>query len=305
MRILRGAPSTWDAGESLALAIGVFDGIHIGHHHVLRLLLEAADSRGLKPAVLTFDPHPLALVAPQVAPRMLTTIDQRIEQLDALGVELVAVLAFNEAVRGMSATAFVEDILVKRLRAGFVVAGEDFRFGENRAGNVALLGEVGSELGFETVTSPLVGAAEPVSSTRIRQALETGDVTAAAALLGRSYELVGTVVPGAGRGSELGASTANVDVDATLSIPRRGVYAVRAGVGELVPAVANIGVRPTFGEGVETVEVHLIDRFVDIVGDAVRIEFVARIRDEWTFAGMAELADQVRADIEAARSILS
>jgi len=298
VRILRGAPSVWEAGEALALAVGVFDGVHIGHHHVLKLLLEAAEARGLKPAVLTFDPHPLSLVAPHLAPRMLTTIDQRIEQFAALGVELTAVLAFDASVRGMSAEAFIEDILVGRLRAEFIVAGQDFRFGADRSGDLDLLAEMGSVLGFQAVSSPLVGGREPVSSTRIREALDAGDIPAASALLGRNYQLVGAVVPGVGRGSKFGVATANVDVG-------RGVYAVLAGVGELVPAVVNIGVRPTFGVGVETVEVHLIDRNVEIVGDAIRIEFVARLRDEQTFAGVSELVDQIARDIEAARAILS
>ncbi len=305
MRILRGAPSVWNAGEALALAVGVFVGVHVGHHLVLQLLLEAAEIRGLKPAVLTFDPHPLSLIAPHLAPRMLTTIDQRIEQFAALGVEMTAVLAFDASVRGMSAEAFIEDILVARLRAEFVVAGQDFRFGADRSGDLDLLAEMGSGLGFETVSSPLIGGEEPVSSTRIREALDAGDIPAASALLGRDYQLVGAVVPGVGRGSGFGVATANVDVDATLSIPGRGVYAVRAGVGELVPAVANIGVRPTFGVGVETVEVHLIDRYVEIIGDAIRIEFVARLRDEQAFAGISELVDQIGRDIEAARAILA
>ena len=305
MRILRGSPGVWDAGVPLALAIGVFDGVHIGHRHVLGLLLEAARSRRLSTAVLTFDPHPLSRVAPHLAPRMLTTVDQRIEQLAALGIELTAVLAFDDSVRAMSAEMFVEDILVKRLRAAFVVAGEDFRFGESRTGGAAMLDELGGRLGFTTVISPLIGTAEAVSSTRIRDALGAGDVTAAAALMGRDYQLVGTVVPGSGRRTELGTATANVNVDATLSIPARGVYAVRAGVDELVPAVANIGVSPTFGDSVETIEVHLIDRLVDMVGDAIRVEFVARLRDEQTFTDVTALADQIRSDINAVRSILA
>ena len=305
MRILRGSPGVWDAGVPLALAVGVFDGVHIGHRHVLGLLLEAARSRRLSTAVLTFDPHPLSLVAPHLAPRMLTTVDQRIEQLAALGIELTAVLAFDDSVRAMSAEMFVEDILVKRLRAAFVVAGEDFRFGESRTGGAAMLDELGGRLGFATEISPLIGTAEPVSSTRIRDALGAGDVTAAAALMGRDYQLVGTVVPGSGRRTELGTATANVNVDATLSIPARGVYAVRAGVDELVPAVANIGVSPTFGDSVETIEVHLIDRLVDMVGDAIRVEFVARLRDEQTFTDVTALADQIRSDINAVRSILA
>jgi riboflavin kinase/FMN adenylyltransferase len=305
MRMLFGDPRAWDAGEPVALAVGVFDGVHIGHRHVLRQLVEAAGSDGLKPAVLTFDPHPLALVAPDLAPRMLTTIDQRMDQLSAAGVELVAVLAFDDAVRHMSAEAFVEDILVKALHSKLIVAGEDFRYGENRRGDVALLEELGLRLGFTAMTSSLVGDGEPISSTRIREAIEAGDVVTAATSLGRGYELVGSVVPGSGRGEEMGFATANVAVANSLAIPGHGVYAVRAGVGEMVPAVANIGTRPTFGDGEEVVEVHIIDRNLDIGGDRIGVEFVARIRDEQRFSGVAELADQIGADIAAARLILA
>jgi riboflavin kinase / FMN adenylyltransferase len=304
MRILRGAPVTWNAGTPTALAVGVFDGVHIGHRHVLRLLVEAAENDGLKPAVLTFDPHPLALVKPEWAPRMLTTIDQRIAQLASAGVELVAVMTFDDSIRHMAAESFVSDILADSLCAKFVVAGQDFRYGEDRQGDVALLAQMGEQLGFRSMTSPLIGGTDPISSTRIRQALGEGDVTAAAAMLGRNYVLVGGVVPGAGRRGETVFATANVFVDPALSIPAHGVYAVRAGVDEMVPAVANLGVRPTFGDGAETVEVHVIDRQLDIVGDRIRIEFVARLRDERVFAGMAELADQIRLDIESARLLL-
>lgn len=304
MRVLRGAPSRWDAGEPVALAVGVFDGVHLGHRHVLDVVHDAAEADGITPAILTFHPHPLALVAPEHAPRMLTTIDQRLELFDDAGIGLVAVLAFDESVRNMTPEAFVGDIVVDRLSASVVIAGADFRFGKDRAGDVGMLEEMGRVLGYRTIVSPLVGEGDPVSSTRIREALDRGDVEGAAALLGREYELIGIVVPGSGRGAEFGVATANVDVDPSLSIPGRGVYAARAGVGELVPAVANIGVRPTFGEAIETVEVHVIDRYLEIAGHTIRVEFVARLRDERKFSGVAELAAQIEADIEAARAVL-
>lgn len=304
MRVLRGSPGRWDAGSPLALAVGVFDGVHTGHLEVLRLVHRAAESSDLTPGVLTFYPHPMALIAPDRAPKMLGTIDQRIDRLEAAGVDLVAVLAFDESVRSMSPEAFVEEILVDRLKVRFVVAGRDFRFGKNRGGDVDLLASMGPDHGFDTTVVELVGESAPVSSTRIRNALGAGDVAAAATLLGRSYELVGTVVPGSGRGTGFGVATANVDVDGALSIPRRGVYAVRAGASERVPGVANIGVRPTFGEEIEVVEVHLIDRYLDVVGETIHVEFVERLRDEDTFAGVSELAEQIRTDIATARDIL-
>lgn len=304
MRILRGHPAAWNARSPLALAVGVFDGVHAGHRSVLKALRIGAGERGITPAVLTFDPHPLALVAPDMAPRMLTTIDQRIEQFEAAGVEVVAVLPFNDSVRAMSAQRFVGEILVERLLAGLVVAGEDFRFGENRRGDAVRLRRLGGEMGFDVDVVGLVGDGDPVSSTRIRDSIAAGDVAAAGALLGRPFELRGAVVPGAGRSAETGVATANVAVPASCAVPRRGVYAVRAGAGELVPAVANVGIRPTFGPGAETVEVHLIDRRLYLTGREVRIAFVDWIREERTFDGVEALASQIKIDIESARRAL-
>ncbi len=301
MRILRGHPAAWKAGQRLAVAVGVFDGVHGGHRRVLETLGERAAELGIVPAVLTFDPHPLALVAPHMAPQMLTTIEQRIELFDAAGVELVAVLPFNDSVRAMSARRFVADILVARLEAALVVAGEDFRFGEDRTGDAALLRHLGDEMGFESQVVALVGGNDPTSSTRIRDSIVAGDVAAAARLLGRPFELRGTVVPGEGRGADTGVATANVSVPEPSVIPRHGVYAARAGVAELVPAVVNIGVRPTFGPGAETVEVHLIDRSLDLKGRELRIAFVDRIRDERTFDNVQALAAQIEIDIDTAR----
>ncbi len=284
--------------------MGVFDGVHAGHRSVLERLRHGAAEREITPAVLTFDPHPLALVAPEMAPRMLTTIDQRIEQFDAAGVDLVAVLPFNDAIRAMSARTFVSEILVDRLDAALIVAGEDFRFGEDRGGDASLLVRLGDDLGFDTAIIGLVGGDAPISSTRIREAVVAGEVAAAAELLGRPFELRGTVVPGEGRGAETGIATANVNVPASSALPRHGVYAALSGVAELVPAVVNIGVRPTFGPGAETIEVHLIDRSLDLRGREVRIAFVDWLREERTFAGIEELASQIKSDIEMAGELL-
>ena len=307
MRVLAGDPAEWSLPSlSSAVTIGVFDGVHTGHRHVFELLRTLAVERGLRPVVMTFDPHPLAIVAPQSAPRMLTTLDQRLELFEAMGIELAAVLAFSERIRGLSPSAFVTEILAEGLGAKLVAVGEDFRFGRNRTGNVESLTEMGEGSGFETVIVPLVGGDEPVSSTRIRRLLGEGDVARAAVLLGRDHELRGTVVRGDGRGSAIGVPTANLELPEGMAVPARGVYAVRAGLdGALYPGVANIGIRPTFGGGSETLEVHLLEGGAEFYGREMVVRFVARVRDERRFDGVDELVAQIRRDIETARALLS
>jgi riboflavin kinase/FMN adenylyltransferase len=291
---------------SRAVTIGVFDGVHLGHRHVFSLLAERAAADGFEPTVMTFDPHPLTVIAPEVAPRLLTSIDQRIELFASVGVRCVAVLPFDEAMRSISPAAFAGEILAGALGARLVAVGEDFRFGMNRTGNVESLTEFGAGLGFATEIVPLVGGDEPISSTRIRGLVAAGDVAEAAGLLGRSHELRGVVIRGDGRGSSIGIPTANLDIPIGMAIPRRGVYAVRSGpVGDADhPGVANIGVRPTFGGERETLEVHLLEGGRDLYGEEIAVRFVGRIRDEQRFSGIEELVAQIHRDIEAARAIL-
>lgn len=308
MKVLDGHPSEWPPADARrAVAIGVFDGIHIGHRHVLETLCTRAAESGLEPCVLTFDPHPLAVVAPDHAPKMLTSIGHRIELLGALGVHTVAVVTFDQEVRSWSPAAFTSDLLVGALGAELVVVGEDFRFGRDRTGHVGLLREMGSALGFETEVVPLVGSDRPVSSTRIREMISLGDVAGAAEALGRAHEVAGTVVEGDGRGKGIGVPTANVEVPSPFAIPGRGVYAVRAGrdATESMPGVANVGVRPTFGGDVEVLEVHVFDRDLDLYGRELRVRFVARIRDERAFPDVEALVAQIARDIDTARAALA
>lgn len=305
MRVLRGPWADWEVADTLALAIGVFDGVHAGHRAVLRRFRDEAVERDLVPGVVTFDRHPISLLAPDRAPKMLSTVDQRIEQFADLGAEVVAVLPFDDHMRTMAPEDFVRLILIDRLHAGLVVVGEDFRFGRDRGGDVAMLRAMGADHGFDTQVIELVGGDIPISSTRIRGLLAAGDVGAAAELLGRRYQLMGEVVAGSGASLVTGVPTANIDVPTTVAIPRRGVYAVFAGAGEMVPAVANVGVRPTLGAGVETVEVHLIDWTEDLHGRILRVDFVDRLRSEEEFVDGEALAEQISHDIERAREILS
>jgi len=305
MRVVGGPPQGWALpARGRAVTVGVFDGLHAGHRAVLDLLRRrAGELGGLETAVVTFDPHPLAVVAPEHAPRLLTGIGHRLELLEAEGVDVAAVVTFDEEIRLLTPAAFAAGVLAGALQARLVVVGEDFRFGRHRLGNVASLAELGDAHGFAAEILPLVGGEAPISSTRVRALVAAGEVEEAAVALGRPHELRGTVVPGDGRGRTLGFPTANVALDPGLAVPRNGVYAVRAGrPGEgWQPGVANVGTRPTFGGGEAGLEVHLLGEPGDLYGATLRVAFISRLRDERPFVGGAELAVQIEADIAAAR----
>jgi len=309
MRVVRGDPRSWGLDPvPRAVTVGVYDGVHLGHRHVVAALRQQAEQAGITDlAVVTFDPHPLRVVAPSQAPRMLTTVDQRLELLEGLGLDVAAVVSFDEAVRELTPAGFARLVLAEALHARLVVVGEDFRFGRDRTGNVASLGELGDVHGFDVRVVPLVGDDRPVSSTRIREMVAAGDVAGASAALGRPHEVRGRVVHGDGRGSAIGFPTANLEIPDGTAVPGRGVYAVEAGpLGEpLGPGVANVGVRPTFGGAAEElVEVHLLDSDRDLYGRELRVRFVARIRDERRFSGAGELVARIAEDVAIARSAL-
>jgi riboflavin kinase/FMN adenylyltransferase len=307
MRVVSGPMVEWGLDRTgRAVTIGVFDGVHLGHRRVLDLLGRRAGELGLETAVVTFHPHPLALIGPDMVPPLLTGIDHRLELLEGLGVDLVAVLSFDERLRRLTAAEFAAVVLADALAARLVVVGGDFRFGYRRSGNVAALATLGDAHGFAAEVIPLVGGEEPWSSTRIRQMVAEGDMRGAALALGRPHEVRGRVVHGEGRGSGLGVPTANVEVPAGLALPPQGVYAVRAGpVGAgLIPGVADLGVRPTFNGGAEALEVHLFDYHGDLYGESMRVAFVERLRGEQRFASVGDLVAQMRADVASAQRIL-
>jgi riboflavin kinase/FMN adenylyltransferase len=305
MIVLRGHPLEWEVAGPTAVTVGVFDGVHVGHRKVVSDLVLGAHSAGLAATVVTFDPHPLRFLDPEKAPKMLTSIEQRIEQFRLLGVELVGVLYFPD-IRALSPEEFVNQVLSETLHAHRVVVGADFRFGRDRAGDARLLSQMGAELGFEVAVVDLYRPGPGVvSSTSIRALLSRGAVSEAAVLLDRPYQLVGKVVAGDGRGRTLGFPTANLAVEADLLVPGDGVYACRAqrpdGEG---PAVVNIGTRPTFaGEG-RRVEAHLLDFDQDLYGAELVLTFIERIRDERKFEGIEELSRQIQEDVSRARAIL-
>jgi len=288
---------------------GNHDGVHRGHRALIDAASTYAQPRGLRVVALTFDPHPLYVLAPERAPARLTTIARRIELLRGAGCDEVHVATFDAAFAAQSPETFADAVLVDTLHARAIVLGPDFRFGARRAGDLALLEELGRARDFEVVPlAPLCADGAPISSSRIRAALGDGDVRAAATLLGRVHDVDGEVVLGHQRGRTLGFPTANLGPSAVL-LPADGVYAVVARVlgdaaagapARVLGGVANLGVRPTVGAG-RSVEVHLFDFDGDLYGAQLRVGFVARLREERRFDGLAALTAQIAQDAADAR----
>jgi len=295
------------------VTIGAYDGVHLGHQAVLRLVRELADARGLEAALVTFDRHPAEVVRPESAPRLLTTLEQRLELLDATGdLDLCWVLTFDEARSKEAAEDFVREVLVDGVGARLVVVGADFHFGHRRGGNVPLLERMGAELGFEVLGLGLVAVegdatGVPYSSTRIRELLAKGDVAEAARLLGRPHEVRGVVERGDQRGAEhLGFPTANLTVPDRICLPADGVYAGTfvAEDGVERPAAISVGTRPTFYEdGDVLVEAYVLDFDGDLYGQRVKVRFREWIRGQERFDSTEALVEQMNADVEATRRL--
>ncbi len=301
MMVYRGRPETWDPPHGgSGVAIGVFDGVHRGHLRVFAAL-DTADTK----VVLTFGTHPAAALSPQGAPPKLTTLKGRLALFAEAGIDRTAILDFDDEMISMTPEAFVERVLVNGLDARLVAVGEGFRFGTKARGSTDTLIELGRTHGFEVVVVPILSIdGNEIRSTTIREAIATGDVERAADLLGRPYLIQGIVVPGEGRGRTIGVPTANISFPSGLAVPRHGVYAVYAEVdGERLPAVANFGIRPTFGGDEEVLEVHVIGMDVDLDGREIGVQFVARLRNEQRFDGVDALVEQIQADISAAGAL--
>lgn len=289
------------------LSVGVFDGVHVGHRHLLGLLKAEASRAGCAPGVVTFRNHPRTVLAPGNGPRILTPVEERTRLLKELGIALVAPITFSHEVSLLSAQEFVAT-LQERLRMKGLVVGPDFALGHDRQGTPEALRELGRERGFSVaVAEPFLQDGQRVSSAAIREALAQGDVEAAARCLGRCYAIVGRVAHGEGRGGrELGFPTANLQVDPEVALPRDGIYATWAYQGQKrYASAASIGVRPTFGQGnARTVEAFLLDFRGDLYGTSVRLEFVRRLREERAFSGVEALRAQMALDVEEARRAL-
>ena len=271
------------------LAVGEFDGVHLGHREVIA----GADT------VLTFDPHPLAVVRPEAAPRLLTSLKTKAKLISELGVRELVVIPFDETLAAQSAAAFIDEILVNRLQATHVSVGENFRFGHGAKGDTRLLAQ---DTRFVTKVVTLVEAdGEVVSSSHIRGLILAGGVEQAGRLLGSPFCLCGEVVAGDGRGRTLGFPTANLVPDEQLVCPGHGVYAARA---DGACAAVNVGVRPTFGTGRGVlVEAYLLDQDVHLYGHVLRVEFLARLRGERRFDSAEELVTQMHEDVELTRRL--
>ena len=302
MQIVRGLPSVAPERRPSAVALGVFDGVHLGHRAILGAAVAHARAAGAPALACTFEPNPLEVLLPERAPLPITTLDERLELIGACGVDGTVVLPFTRELAAVEPEAFVKDVLVERLAARQVVVGFNHRFGRAARGDAALLRELGTRLGFTVdVIAPLTVDGAPVSSTAIRAALGRGDLDAAARMLGRPYTLPGTVVAGAGRGRTLGFPTANVAPGRPVLVAP-GVYACTFEVaGQPRRAVVNVGVRPTFGEATLAVEAYLLDFSGDLYGQTVRLIFVSRVREERRFPNVDALRAQIADDVETAR----
>ena len=292
-------------GRDTALAIGVFDGVHLGHRYLISRLTEVAAKGGLLSGVVTFRQHPREVVAPGTTLPYLTTVEERTCLLRQAGIDLVVPLSFTAETAQLTAREFVGRLHL-HLRMRSLVVGPDFALGKGREGTPAVLEELGKEIGF-TVTgvSSKTNGNDIISSTAIRNAMAEGDMARVARLLGRDYSLDGEVIRGAGRGVGIGFPTANLVVDPGRALPPEGVYATWAHVGgRTYLSMTNIGRNPTFGDNERTVEAFLLDFDGDLYGRRIRLDIVARLRDEKKFDSIDQLKSQIAADVAAGKAIL-
>jgi len=286
------------------LAIGNFDGVHRGHQAILDTAVQLARAAGGQSGLVTFDPHPVEVLAPSKAPARLTTLERRLQLVEERGIDLVLLVPFDEQTASMEAEAFVQDVLLKTLNMHHVLVGPDCHFGRNRTGDKALLERMGEQAEFEVDgVPPTIHEGARISSSRIRKAIASGEIADANAMLGRPHRVSGNVVRGEGRGRTLGFPTANVHTPPSLLLPRTGVYHGAVHVdGDVHSAVINVGVKPTFGpDSPLGVEAHMLDHQQDLYGHEVAVSFRGRIRDEQQFSGVEALIAQVQQDIEVAR----
>lgn len=303
MRLFHGYENAEIARPTI-LTLGVFDGLHLGHQLILQTVVERAKAIDAAPTVITFDPHPRAVLHPQSAPPLLQTFDQKIEAFGLLGVEQAIVVRFTEEFARVRAAEFLRDVVHERLQAREVYLGRGFAFGYKREGDIELLKRVSEELGFHADEVPEVRLrGRRISSSRIRDLLSEGRVNLVRRMLGRPYGVEGRVVRGEARGRVLGFPTANLQPQNRVT-PRAGVYVTATLIeGEWRRSVTNVGVRPTFEAAAETsVETYVLDWNGDLYGDVVRVRFLKRLRDEIKFSSVEELKRRIDRDVSRARS---
>jgi riboflavin kinase / FMN adenylyltransferase len=306
MEMVQGLGSLPLEGES-AVTVGFFDGVHLGHQSVIGRTVQMARERVLRSVAVTFDRHPRETLTPGHAPPLLTTLRRKAGLIEALGVDVLAVLEFDEELSAWPPEVFVDRVLVRGLRARHATVGANFSFGRGAAGNLETLADLGTARGFTVEGVTLLELdGRVVSSTSVREALAAGDLSWPRAALGRRHVVEGHVVPGAGRGDGLGYPTANLRTPPRLLLPARGVYAGRGYLGEEIwPAAINVGINPTFGEEPLHVEAYLLGFDGDIRGEVLTVEFWERLRDEVRFESPDALARQIGEDVARTRELLS
>ncbi|MBL7178915.1 MAG: bifunctional riboflavin kinase/FAD synthetase [Desulfobacterales bacterium] len=296
--------------KNAVITIGNFDGVHIGHQALFHQVIEKAGTLGGTSIVMTFDPHPMRVLKPNGHPPLITLYEQKIELIERSGIDVIICVPFTLKFAAISAKEFVGDILVKRIGMKAIVVGKDYTFGKNREGNLELLKSFAKDFDFEVIVADWIQTSNSrparISSTRTRELVMDGKVGEAQKMLGRNYQVRGTVTTGRDRGGKLlGFPTANIILQDELC-PKTGVYAVTVEcLNNIYNGVANIGYSPTFGNGQFTVEVHILNFNQNIYGQKIRVNFIERIRDEIKFPGISELAQQIKKDTEKAREILS
>ena len=302
MNVWNGIESYPENAPPVVGTIGNYDGVHLGHQAILHDVIEDARARGIRSLLITFDPHPVSVVAPQRKLQLLQSRGQKLESLGATGLSDLLILEFNAELAALTGEQFFEQLL-GQVALSAIHVGESFRFGHGRQGDLDLLRQIGDRRGFEVHgVSPVVADGRVISSSAIRRALVAGDVKLSRTLLGRPYVVAGEVVPGDGRGRSLNCPTANLELENEILL-QPGVYITEAMVlATRFPSVTNVGVRPTFGGDTVTVETHLLDCDEDLYHERLQVQFLERLRDEMRFDVVADLADQLARDRAAATS---
>ncbi len=307
MKILDSLTAARRWSQNCVATIGKYDGMHLGHQRILDAVLADSKRRNLPSLVILSEPQPEEFFAGAAAPPRLNHFQDKVDFLEGYGVDAVYRLRFDQALSQQGAEAFVRDFLAAGLGLRNLVVGDDFRFGKNRGGDIALLRQLGSELGYDVGTvAPCIDAGERISSTLVRQCLASGDCARAMRLLGRPYSISGTVIEGRKLGRTIGVPTANIQL-LTPGVPMTGIFAVKVSLpGNELEGVASLGFNPTVETGLPpSLEVHLLDFKGDLYGDQLRVHFLRKLRDEQKFAGLPQLQEQIQKDIAQAREILA
>lgn len=306
MQIIKGLDAFRGNYPNIVLTIGNYDGVHLGHQKILSKVTRKAEELQGTSMVMTFEPHPIKVLAPERNIKLLTTSEERARLIEAMGIDVLLLIKFSREFAAMHPEEFIRQVLVEKLHVKEIIVGENYTFGKNKKGTIELLRTRGREYGFQVKAVPDVKVHDNiVSSSSIRSLLLKGAVREVSSYLGRAYSIEGTVIKGKGRGkSILNVPTANITTPVEIA-PKEGVYAVRVGYrGKMYDAVANIGKNPTFGDADVSYEVHILDFSGDLLGRTLRVYFIDRLRNERTFPDVASLEKQIREDIDTARNTL-